>query len=508
MNKNTAKNADSNFSETDETYYPHLKITAENFPKLLVTRKVLNKRDFYFGAFLPKTSLRIWLYHLNKIFKLRSCQIEIDGDFSQPCQMFFTKKCAAPCVASLCSKTDYDDCVTALKLFLAGESQDFENFIIGKIDEFSESFEFEKAAVWRDIRRESQTLLSDKNLEISLENTVDTFEATETDEKIIIRLITTRGRKFLGNREFVFEKAQGFSPEKALESVLQNLYKFHLPREIRTNIEFSSRKSLEKMFRQRFSHFTKITVLKSEPNKTAKMRLIRSKTEHELEKINVQPPVEEISAQLKKVFKLSKKPRIIEAFDVAHISNQDFISASSVWENGELKREKYQYWKTGAENEPQAMARAVKIRLQTGKLPDVILIDGARSQLNAVLNEIDERYSGKIEFVSVVKPPGKHRDVSHFLLKDGTRIEFSDGEKIFELLRNLRDEAHRTANELHRQYRENKYIFAAKEELNGKTEEIPLIIVRFDEPDGAAEDLQPIKSNLLIRENQMSIHAK
>lgn len=495
MSEKVQNKAENELSETEEVYYPHLKITKEKFPKLYATRKFLNKKDSYFGAFLPKTALRIWLYRLNKIFKLRSCRLEIDGNFPQPCQMFFTKRCVAPCVASLCSETDYADYVMALKLFLSNQRKDFEKFVVGKIDFFADNFEFEKAAIWRDIWHDSQTLLNDKKLEISLANAVDTFEATDEGEKIIIHLITTRGRKFLGNREFAFEKTADDSAEKALESVLQNFYKNHLPREIRTNIDFPSRKDLEKTFRQKFTHFTKIVVLKSESNKTAKMRLIRSKVESDLEKINIQPTLAEIGERLKELFNLSKTPQKIEAFDVAHISNQDFIGANAVWENGELKRENYRYWKTDAENEPQAMSHAVSRRLQEKNPPDVILIDGGMSQLNAVLREIDTKFAKKIGFVCAVKPSGRHNEISHFLLSDATRIEFSNGEKSFEILRNLRDEAHRTANELHRQYRDNKYIFAVKENFQSENE-IPLVLVRFDEPNGAAEDLQPIKSNL------------
>ncbi len=96
------------------TLYPHLKITEEKFPRLLVTRVITDEKGEYFGAFLPETGVRIWLGMLNKIFRLRSCEIKIDGNFPQPCQMFYAKRCVAPCVAEICTKDEYAEYVEAL----------------------------------------------------------------------------------------------------------------------------------------------------------------------------------------------------------------------------------------------------------------------------------------------------------------------------------------------------------------------------------------------------------
>ena len=156
MDRNEAKN-----SIIVENLYPHLKITREKFPRLLVTRKILNKKDEYFGAFLPETGLRIWLGLLNKIFRLRSCEIKIDGDFPQPCRMFYEKRCVAPCVAEICTKQEYAEYVAVLHLFLSGDEQKYTAFLENKIGELAENLEFEKAAKWRDILISSQKLFAD-----------------------------------------------------------------------------------------------------------------------------------------------------------------------------------------------------------------------------------------------------------------------------------------------------------------------------------------------------------
>lgn len=496
MNEEENENIKTSSALNLNAYYPHLKITNEKFPRLFSTRKFTNLKDKYFGAFLPKTSFRIWFYHLHRIFRLRSCQFEIDGDFPEPCQMFFVKKCVAPCVAGICSKSEYDDYVRALSLFLADTRDEFQTFIVEKIEAFSANLEFEKASVWRDIREETQKLAVSRKIEISVENAVDNYTAEESDDELIFYLVTTRGRKFLGNREFVFPKSSEINREKALETVLKDFYKFSVPREIRVPFDFSARKTLEQELREKFNRQMKIVVVKKTLNKTAKMRFARTKTAYNLEKLTDDLSCEEISAKLQAVFNLRRKPLRIEAFDVAHLSNQDFIAANSVWETGKLRREKADYWKTDAANEPEAMAQAVKKRIAQKNTPDLILIDGGKGQLNAVLKIIGNSPPKNISFIAAVKPPGKHNRISHFLTADGKQIEFVAGEKVFELLRNLRDEAHRTANELHRQERDNKYIFAGRNDESKKNVELPLVIIRFDEPGGAAGDLQPIKTNL------------
>lgn len=481
--------------KTDVPLYPHLKITGEKFPRLLATRRVTNKTDEYFGAFVSKTAFRIRFYHLHRIFKLRTCQLEIDGNFTKPCQLFYTKNCVAPCVSAICTKTEYDEYVEALRLFLGEDDKNYEKLVVGKIDEYAETLEFEKAARWRDIWRESQDLKAEKTATVSLENAVDTYSYALEKDVHSFHLITTRGRKLAGNKEFIFESAK-HGREESLEIILNNFYLLSAPREIRLPFEIADRREIEKNIRRKFKSQTKITVISQNLNATAKMRLTRTKVEHQIDRLSENRDAEQIAAEIQRIFNLQKPARRIEAYDVAHLAGLDFITANAVWQAGALSKESVNYWKTGAVSEPQAMAEAVRARLENKDAPDLILIDGGRSQLNAVLNSVDEKIFKRTAFISAVKPPKKHSEVSHFLKTNGDRIDFIPGDRLHELLRNLRDEAHRTANELHRQFRDNKYIFAHKENEERAADEIPLVIIRFDEPGGAAEDLQPIKTNL------------
>ncbi len=539
-----ASKANSQKSEKSivvENLYPHLKITREKFPRLLVTRRILNAKDDYFGAFLPETGVRIWLGILNKMFRLRSCEIKIDGDFSQPCAMFYEKRCLAPCVAEICSKEEYAEYVEVLKLFLSGSEAEFVRFLENKISELSENLEFEKAVKWRDILVDSQKISANKKTRLRLDDAVDSFEIEETNGKFIVYLVTTRGRKFLGSREFIFAK-ENLTAEIVLGDIIKQFYKFHAPKEIRLTRDFPSRKSLQKILSEKFERPIKISIVKDGLNVTTKQKIKRAKFESEFKKISVPKSTDKIKSELQIIFSLKKKPAKIEVFDVAHISNQDFVAASVVWKNGAIEPGTIRFFAPNEQNEIGAMANAVAERLTQKPFPDLLVIDGGISQLRAVKTVLENFKIKNIALISAVKPAGKHSEISHFLTSDENKIEFIEGDQTYEILRQLRDEAHNAANRVHRGQRDNKHLFelerifrgfedadrkkilrkfssikelkkadekdfielvgAAKSKklrqnledisINKNSPAISFVPIRFDEIGGAAEDLIPI----------------
>ena len=105
--------------------YPHIKITNEEFHRALATRRIETDGDEYFGAFLPKTAVRILIDFLNRTFRLRSCDIRIDGTFPVPCTQYFRRRCVAPCVADICPREKYLQIVELARSFLANDREEF-----------------------------------------------------------------------------------------------------------------------------------------------------------------------------------------------------------------------------------------------------------------------------------------------------------------------------------------------------------------------------------------------
>ena len=127
--------------------YPHIKLTTEPYPRILATRRIEDDGAEYYGAMLPKTGVRILIDLLNKTFKLRSCDIEIDGNFPMPCTQFFRRRCVAPCVSRLCSRERYDEIVSLARSFLQNDKRKFRSTIKRLISPASDELDIENAAI-------------------------------------------------------------------------------------------------------------------------------------------------------------------------------------------------------------------------------------------------------------------------------------------------------------------------------------------------------------------------
>ncbi len=438
--------------------YPHFKLTNEKFPRLLVTRKIENDDAEYFGAFLPKSGARVLLGFVNKMFRLRSCEIDIEKGLPFPCPMFYRKRCLAPCVKNICDEEEYREMAGLLRLFLANERAELKRILSEKILECSTAIDFENAAKWRDLLFEIETLWNDKRAKFWLDSAIDTWEIIIEDPNIIFNLVTQRGRKILGSRSFHFEKSKSESIGKSVEKVFLNFYKIYVPKEIRVLKDFESRKTIAGKLRRRFGKNVQLFV-QYDLTPTTKKGLRRNKFDSNLEKISNKQNFRDIQKHIKKTIKLKRIPKRIEAFDVGHILGQNVVAAKVVWEDGKFLRSENEVWSFGEMSERQAITEAVRARFHDGKdLPQLILIDGGKTQMKAALQGVSEFKTRESKMISAVKPKGKHDKISHFLDEELQRIEFVNEDTFF-FLTNLRDKSHDLANQNHADTRDTNHFY-------------------------------------------------
>lgn len=537
------KNPLYNFSLGKQNIYPYLKITREDFPRLRVTRRIEDDESKYFGAFLPETGVRFLLGFINRMFCPRGCDIPIDGNFAVPCPEFYRKKCLAPCVENLCNKETYLETINLLQLFLQNKPDELNQKLSEKIQLASDELDFERAAKWRDFSQIYNEFVNDKNRNYWLKETVDNYEIKETASGFLIHLVTQRKRKTLGRQTFTYENKIGFSPKEIISQLFWQFYQFHAPSEIFVPFDFPHRKFLEEVICRRDdgNKQVKINVLKKNTQKKTIKRALRlTEFEYQLENIKSKTPLTNVQNELKLEFNLPKIPNRIEAFDVAHISGTDFVGAKSVWTAGKFGAAENEFWFLDVKNELEALAKTIENRfIKEENLPDLILIDGGKSQLQAALKSLQKQNNIKFTVVSAVKPPHKHNEISHFLSESGQILNFNKTSEAFQVLLNLRDEAHSLANYVHRTKREmahfyevnqilptlkqnerqsllqnfgslagvknasekelveflgaikGKMVFKELEKEHGKPK--PFIVpIRFDDPNGEATDLQPL----------------
>ena len=465
--------------------YPHIKITNEAFPRALATRRIENDDDEYFGAFLPKTAARILIDFINRTFRLRSCDIPIEGDFPVPCTQYFRRRCVAPCVSSICSPDEYLQIVELARRFLANDRDRLVATVKGMIAERSKREDYESAARYRDMMISIDKFWNEPRNDVWLDNTVDTFNL----ENQTIFLVTHRGRKVLGRKVFTFSRSRFASPEGAFSFLIDLFYVAHLPKEIRIPIRLPERAELEDRLSRRFERQARITV--SHPSKkgiNAFRGLNLSYAEHLLDKAKPITTPKKISAELQSIFNLNFRPNRVEAFDVAHISGTSLAAARAVWKNGSFLSAEYSFVISNERSELDALSEAVQNSVEDDrKSKRLLLLDGGTAQLSNVIQAIGQRRN--LPLITAVKPKGKHSSIAAFLSASGERIPFDVDSPAHSMLQLLRDEAHDLANRVHRDYREMLPFYEAK------GFDRPLVVpLRFHAVNGGAEDLIPINS--------------
>jgi excinuclease ABC subunit C len=140
-----------NVNLKDDKSFPYLKLTVnEAFPRIFITRRVRRDGALYYGPFLPASHARQTLKLIHRYFKLRTCNLEIDGTLPRPCLDYQMSRCAGPCVAGLCSQEKYGAAVEDVKLLLSGKTDELIRQLEGRMEAASRSLNFESAAVLRD----------------------------------------------------------------------------------------------------------------------------------------------------------------------------------------------------------------------------------------------------------------------------------------------------------------------------------------------------------------------
>jgi excinuclease ABC subunit C len=185
--------------------------------------------------------------------------------------------------------------------------------------------------------------------------------------------------------------------------------------------------------------------------------VFKSTTELDLRRAAVRPTPDELLKEIGEIFDIKKMPRRISAADVSHISGTDQVAAAIAWEEGRSVPDAAEYLLSESTSEPEVMAELTALRYADPSRWELVLIDGGAAQINAAAAALPKR--SKVVLIGAVKPPGEHSEVSHFLTADGRRVEFDPTSPSMNLLQRLRDEAHEFANAVHRETRDYAHFY-------------------------------------------------
>jgi len=458
-----------NIKLQDDKSYPHLKLTInEPFPKVVITRRIQRDGALYFGPFLPASLARKTIDLINRTFQLRTCDIEIDGKAPRPCLEYHIKRCLGPCVKGLCTAEQYQEAVRDVRLLLEGKNKELADTLEGRMAQASEEMRYELAAKYRDLRKTVIRLSEQQKMATTSESDVDIFGYYREGQQLALQLFTMREGHIVGRREFFWEDLppDGFEPAVFLSEVLAQYYAAdYVPREIYVPVDFEDRELLEKALSLRKGRRVRIF----DPQRGEKRDMIdlvdkNAKLAFEQRFRVLKPDMKLVLEELQETLELPRFPARIESFDISHIQGAENVAGMVVCDNGKMNRTEYRKFRIrsveGA-NDVASMREVVMRRyrrlLDEGKpLPDLIMIDGGKSQLNAGAEAMRELGLEAVPMVAVVKPPLRHNDVAYLLVKgrEHEPIYLDSHSLILRLLQMIRDETHRYAVTYHRKRRE------------------------------------------------------
>ena len=457
----------------DDKAYPHLKLTiGEAFPRILKTRRVEKDGAMYFGPYLPASLADKTLTLINREFQLRTCSDEVYAIYQRakrPCMEYQIKRCSGPCQKDLCAPKAYAETVNDVRLLLEGKDKELADTLENRMLHASEELRFEQAAKYRDLRRTVLALSEQQKMMSQPDQDIDIFGYYRESQQLALQLFTMREGRIIGRREFFWEDVpvEGFNPGEYLGAVLEQYYTIgnYVPLEIHVPVDWEDRELLEQVLTEKRGKRVRIL----DPQRGMKREMIdlvekNAKISFEQRFRVIKPDWSKVLADLQDLLGLPNFPHRIESFDISNIQGAENVAGMVVCEDGAMKKSDYRKFiiKTveGADDFAsmrEAVGRRYSRLLKEEKqLPDVVFIDGGKGQLSAASAAMHELGLADLPLVGIVKPPRKHEEISHLLVKgrEDEPVFLERPSAMLRLVQMIRDETHRFAVSFHRKKRE------------------------------------------------------
>lgn len=452
-----------NINLKDDKSFPYLKLTVnEPYPRIFITRRIRKDGALYFGPFLPASYARQTIKLVNKYFKLRTCNLEIDGTQDRPCLDYQMKRCLGPCVSGLCTKEEYDRAVEDVKLLLSGKTDELIRQLERRMSEAAEDMRYEAAAVYRDWISMVRDISERQKMVLEGQDDCDLFGYHQEDSRLALAVFAMRGGRVVGRREFYWEDLISFDPSEFFSQALNQYYlqDTFTPKEIYIPADIDDADVLEQWLSERKGSRVYIRSprqgLKSEMlDLVMRNARISFDTRFRIMKANG----EEVLKPLQEILGMSALPRRIETFDISHVQGTDTVASMVLCVNGEMKRSGYRKFKIESVKGPDdfaAMREVVHrhyenaLEQDEGALPDLVLIDGGKGQLSAAVSALDDLGLENQAVAAIAK----REEVIFVKGREDHPIALPKDSPLLHLIQRMRDEAHRFAVTYHRKRRE------------------------------------------------------
>ncbi|EOT44939.1 excinuclease ABC subunit UvrC [Enterococcus columbae] len=444
----------------DDKTYPFIKITNEKYPRLLITRKVLKDKAYYFGPYPNVGAANETKKLLDRLFPLRKCQVLP----KEVCLYYHMHQCLAPCVFNV-DPAEYQKMVQEIRRFLNGDYQEIRQQIVEKMQAASEELLFEKAAEYRDQIKAIDTIMTRQKMTQTDFVNRDVFGYYVERGWLCVQVFFVRQGKLIQRDVTSFPIYD--EPEESFLTFMGQFYQKDehlLPNEILVppSIDLESAQALVdcKVLQPQRGEKKKLVFLANKNAQVAlqeKFALIDKKQEKTLGAIQALGDAMGIVP-----------PTRIEAFDNSNISGTNPVSAMVVFIDGKPAKKEYRKYKIKTVQGPDdyASMREVIYRrysrvLKEGlPLPDLIIIDGGKGQVDAAKEVLENQLGLDLPIAGLAKND-KHKTSELLFGRELSVVGLQHNSQAFFLLQRIQDEVHRFAITFHRKLR-SKNSFASQ----------------------------------------------
>lgn len=372
--------------------------TAHPYPRLEVVRRVRKDAARYFGPYSSASSIRETLSIVNRHFQLRTCTDQVMGNRRRPCLQYQIKRCPAPCVYSV-PPEDYQRSVAEVALFLEGKADELTGQLQRRMQEAAQRLEFERAAQLRDQLEAIDRSLERQRTVLSDLLDEDVLGFHREGPALEVHLLFFRNGRLTGGRSFSFLR-QEFPTVELLESFLDQYYEggAFIPKELLLPIPLGEEHLLEAWLGEKKGERVRVHV----PERGEKVRLVAMAMENARhnfeERSKSQKSKVAALERLQSRLRLPRLPRRIECFDISTLQGQLTVGSQVVFTDGEPDKSGYRLFKVRGEAAGddfasmfQVLTRRLARGVAEGSLPDLLVVDGGKGQLNvarAALREV------------------------------------------------------------------------------------------------------------------------
>jgi len=433
----------------DDKRYPFIKITDEEYPRVLIVRTIGRDSARYYGPFTDTGAVRRTLKLIKSLFRIRSCR-RMDG----PCLNSQIDLCYAPCDGGI-SREEYQEIIEKVDLFFQGRYQEVIEVLEEEMKEASERLEFERAARIRDQIESIREVMERQHASFTDSIDQDIVALERGGDTSAVVVLQIRDGKITGKDDFIL---RGSAPRtEILEAFLKQYYAIprRVPSEILTQYPVE-----DGVIAEWLSELRGEEVKIHSPEGGAGRRLLNIAWKNASVILKQKGRIRDALLQLKDDLKLPEIPRRMEGLDISNIAGESATGSVAVFIDGKPSPGSYRRYRISAQGpDDYAMMRElVERRYSSPELrkPDLVLIDGGKGQLGAALEAL-KNCGVHVPVVGIAK---KREEV--YLPGLSEPVDVDDG--ALQILRHLRDEAHRFAVKYHRTIRDRDSL---ESELDG-----------------------------------------